>query len=136
MVPATEPLARLVRPAKPIEGQTRDAHKERAVEHLALFQSLFASARVVPGGTTAPARRERREGARGLGQVFVRIRDRVRDDAFPWAARSHEGFPRRVGRDWRCWRCGESIVGGVVEIFDGERGVAPRDVPSCARREV
>src|SRR5260221_744350 len=117
-------------------GPTTMYGEERAVELLALLQSLFASARVVPGGTTTPARCERREGAHGLGQVFVRIRDHVHDDAFPWAGRSHEGFARRGGRGWRCWRCGESIDGGVVETFDGEPGVAPRDVPSCACREV
>ena len=64
MVPTTESLARLVCPAKPIQGQTRHAHKEHAVE--------------VPGGTAAPARHKCREAAHGLGQIH----DHVHDDAF------------------------------------------------------
>lgn len=135
-IPVTETLARLMRPAKPIERQARDAHKQRTIKLLAALQSIVATTRVVPSGATTPARCERCERAHSLGQVFVRMRDRVDDDALPWTTGSCEGLAGSRWWDRRCWRCGESIRGGRVEIFDGECSVAPRDVPPCRGRKV
>src|SRR5216684_6720577 len=64
------------------------------------------------------------------------MRNSIRDDALPWAALSTEGLAFSIGWSWHCWRCGESIRRGIVEIFDRKCDVSPRDVPSCARGKI
>ena len=68
--------------------------------------------------------------------VLLRVCNGVRDDAPPWPTRCTETFAldTRWAGDPR--RGGEPIVGGGVELLDGERAIPSRDVESGASGKV
>jgi hypothetical protein len=123
-IPLTKLFARLMCPAKSVKRQARSAHKECTIELSPTLQSVLASASKIASRAAAPTCSEHSERTHCLGQVLLRVRDGVRNDALPWSSRGTERLALGIGRGWNGWRGSEPIIGSSIELLDGHRAIS------------